>query len=57
MMIDETQRRPVVTVRLPIDLKTWFQNEASRNGGSLNSEIIRSLRAHMETEQPKRKTG
>jgi Arc-like DNA binding domain len=56
MIRDETERRPVVTVRLPHDIKAWFENEASRNGGSLNSEIIRSLRRRMDAE-PKKAVG
>ncbi|WP_249133845.1 Arc family DNA-binding protein [Bradyrhizobium sp. AUGA SZCCT0182] len=43
-------------VRLPRDVKTWLESEASYNGASQNSEIIRSLRARME-KQPERIAG
>ncbi|WP_192740835.1 Arc family DNA-binding protein [Bradyrhizobium sp. OAE829] len=43
-------------VRLPRDVKTWLESEASYNGASQNSEIIRSLRARME-KQPERING
>ena len=37
-------------VRLPRDVKTWLESEATFNGASQNSEIIRSLRARMEKQ-------
>jgi hypothetical protein len=47
-----------LTVRLPSDVMTWLENEASRYGASQNSEVIRSLRARMDSsEQPKKAAG
>ena len=40
-------------VRLPKDVKAWLESEATYNGASQNSEIIRSIRARME-KQPER---
>jgi hypothetical protein len=37
-------------VRLPPDVKGWLKQEAARNGASQNSEIIRSIRARMDSE-------
>ncbi|MCZ8079093.1 MAG: Arc family DNA-binding protein [Rhodobacteraceae bacterium] len=34
-------------LRLPDDLKEWLSDEATRNGSSQNSEVIRALRAAM----------
>ncbi len=36
-------RKPL-QLRLPADLKDWLKSEATRNGSSQNSEIIRALR-------------
>jgi hypothetical protein len=41
-------------VRLPPDVKGWLEQEAERNWTSQNSEIIRSVRARMGAEQPKK---
>jgi hypothetical protein len=48
-----------MVVRLPSDVKGWIEQEAERNCASQNSEIIRSVRARMDTEQqqPKRAAG
>lgn len=45
---DEAER---LLVRLPRDVKAWLQREAARNCASLNSEIIRSIRARMEPDR------
>jgi hypothetical protein len=34
-------------LRLPHELKRWIEREASFNGASQNSEIIRAIRARM----------
>ena len=47
-MID---RKPM-QLRLPPDLKAWLESEASKNGASQNSEVIRALRAAMERAEP-----
>ncbi|MFG1340954.1 Arc family DNA-binding protein [Xanthobacter autotrophicus] len=39
---------PRFMLRLPPDLKGWVDVEAERNGASINSEIIRSVRERME---------
>jgi predicted HicB family RNase H-like nuclease len=42
-------------LRLPPDLKAWVAEQASKNGCSQNSEIVRSVRERMErTEKPRR---
>jgi hypothetical protein len=43
-----------LTVRLPSDIMTWLENEAARYGASQNSEVIRSIRARMDSEPPKK---
>jgi hypothetical protein len=42
-----------VLLRLPKDVKDWVEKEAARTLASQNSEIIRSIRARMDSE-PKR---
>jgi len=39
---------PRFMLRLPPDLKRWVDAEAERNGASINSEIIRSVRERMD---------
>ena len=51
----ETERRPL-TIKLPQDIVAWLEIEALRNGATLNSEVVRSLRMRMDTE-PKRTVG
>jgi hypothetical protein len=46
-----------VLVRLPKDVKSWIEREAAHNGASQNSEIIRSIRTRMDTEQRERAAG
>jgi hypothetical protein len=46
-----------MVIRIPRDVKGWIEREAERNCASQNSEIIRSIRARMETEQPKKAAG
>jgi hypothetical protein len=40
-----------MVIRIPRDIKCWLEQEAARTGASQNSEIVRSLRSRMETEQ------
>jgi hypothetical protein len=48
----------MVLLRLPLDVKAWIEQEAARTLASQNSEIIRSVRMRMETEQQReRATG
>jgi hypothetical protein len=47
-----------MVVRLPRDIKGWLEREAARMGASQNSEIIRSIRSRMESQQrPERAVG
>jgi hypothetical protein len=46
-----------MVIRIPLDVKGWIEREAERNCASQNSEIIRSIRARMEIELPKKATG
>ena len=48
--------KTALVVRMPADVKAWIEAQAARNGGSQNSEIIRSIRARMD-QQPERAAG
>lgn len=39
---------PKFMLRLPAEMKAWVQVQAKRNGASLNSEIVRSIRERMD---------
>jgi deoxyribose-phosphate aldolase len=49
--------KPAIVVRMPADVKAWIEAQAQRNGASQNSEIVRSIRARMDSEQPERAAG
>ena len=34
--------------RFPADVKAWLEQQAARNGSSMNSEVIRALRDAMD---------
>lgn len=38
-------------LRLPPDLHALVKAEAARNGGSINSEVVRALRERMEDKR------
>jgi hypothetical protein len=40
-----------ILVRLPIAMKIWLEMEAAQNGSSQNSEIVRTIRARMDSEK------
>ncbi|AYD02227.1 Arc family DNA-binding protein [Neorhizobium sp. NCHU2750] len=40
--------RVTTSLRLPIDLKLFVDQEAEKNGSSQNSEIIRAVRERMD---------
>lgn len=44
-------------IRLPNDVLSWVEREASRSLATRNSEIVRMIRAKMDSEQPKRAAG
>lgn len=46
-----------VLLRLPLDVKTWVEQEAKRTLASQNSEIIRSIRARMGADRRERAFG
>jgi Arc/MetJ-type ribon-helix-helix transcriptional regulator len=47
-----------VLVRMPEDVQKFIDREAQKNCASRNSEIVRSLRARMESEQqPEKAVG
>jgi hypothetical protein len=54
MMVRVEPERQPLSIRLPREIKTWLEAEAARNDRTQNSEIIRTLRARMDAEQPKR---
>jgi len=35
-------------IRLPAECKAWIEEQAERNGASLNSEIVRAVRDRMD---------
>lgn len=35
-------------VRLPPEVKAWLSDQASRNGSSQNSEVVRAIRERMD---------
>lgn len=41
----------VISVRVPLDVKTWLAAQAKRNISSQTAEIIRTLRDRMQREQ------
>jgi hypothetical protein len=43
-------------VRLPDDVLSWVEQEAARSLASRNSEIVRAIRARMDSE-PKKAAG
>jgi hypothetical protein len=50
--------RAEMVVRMPQDVKGWLEKEAARTGASQNSEIVRSIRSRMESQQqPERAAG
>jgi hypothetical protein len=57
-MTHKTETETVqVLVRLPLDVKQWLVLEAERTLATQNSEIIRSIRARMDSEPPKKAGG
>jgi hypothetical protein len=40
-----------LTTRLPQEIRDWLQHQAQQNFSSINSEIVRAVRARMEAEQ------
>ena len=43
--------RAEMVIRLPRDVKSWLQKEAARTLASQNSEIIRCIRARMDSSR------
>lgn len=41
-----------IKIRLPSDLKAFVDDQATRYGSSLNSEIVRAVRERMERIPP-----
>jgi len=44
----KTDDRVEMVVRLPRDVKSWLEKEASRTLASQNNEIVRCIRARMD---------
>jgi plasmid stability protein len=44
-------KREELILRLPSELKKWLEQEAARHCSSMNSEVVRAVRARMESEQ------
>jgi hypothetical protein len=55
-MISKEQTKAVL-LRLPLDVKAWIEREAAKTLASQNSEIIRTLRARMDSEKQERAAG
>jgi Arc-like DNA binding domain len=49
--------RAEMVVRVPMDVKQWIEREAAKNCASRNGEIVRILRAKMDSEQPTKAAG
>jgi hypothetical protein len=49
--MSQMQTTVPILVRLPVAMKIWLEAEAARNGASQNSEIVRTIRARMDSEQ------
>lgn len=43
----------VISLRVPVDVKTWLAAQAKRNISSQTAEIIRTLRDRMDAEREK----
>jgi hypothetical protein len=56
-MVRKVEETTTFLVRLPNDVLSWVEQEAARSLASRNSEIVRSVRARMDAEQPKKATG
>jgi hypothetical protein len=56
-MVRKEEKTTTVLLRLPNDVLSWLEKEAERSLASRNSEIVRSLRARMDSEQPKKAAG
>ncbi|MHC2294034.1 hypothetical protein [Bradyrhizobium barranii] len=50
-MVYGKEQTKAVLLRLPLDVKTWVEEQSRRSLASQNSEIIRCLRAAMKAEQ------
>ncbi|WP_439925293.1 Arc family DNA-binding protein [Nitrobacter sp. JJSN] len=48
---------PQIPIRLPRDAKDWIKAEATRNGSSQNSEVIRAVRERMAREASNREAS
>jgi hypothetical protein len=45
--MDETRQ---LALRVPAEMKAWLEKQAGRNRSSINSEVVRLVRAAMERE-------
>jgi hypothetical protein len=52
----EADRRPL-GIKVPQDIIEWLEIEAVRYGGSVNAEIVRTLRMRKDAEERERKAG
>lgn len=48
---------PPVVLRLPSDAKKWLEKQAFRNASSQNSEVVRCVRAAMDSESRETRTS
>ena len=48
MQVSRQRDWPKLMIRLPSSLKSFIEAEASRNGSSQNSEIVRCIRERMD---------
>jgi hypothetical protein len=46
-----------VLIRVPLDVKRWLELTAERTLATQNSEILRCIRARMDSEQSKKAVG
>jgi hypothetical protein len=53
--VGSKRKTVAMLVRLPPDVKVWLEREATRNAGSQNSEIVRSVRLSMKGKRARTK--
>jgi hypothetical protein len=46
-----------VLVTVPLDVREWLEERAKYHGGTLSTEVVRSLRERMEREQSNTRTS
>jgi len=45
--------KPTLKIRIPEEVRAWLDAQTQRNGSTLNSEVLRSIRDRIDAEQAK----